>query len=195
MPSLERGPGAASSTPPRAASDAAWPREGFLVRQRIAFEAPEQSGSFEAVVQERCGDLTIVGLAPFGTRAFTLRERDGEVTVEKHVPIPWPFPPAFIVRDVARSLLVPLPETSPNDGPRIIRWRGEQVRELWRGGRLVERRFGSTGGASPDLEIIRFEEPGLGLGDPPPTLVIEDTRHGYALRVVTLSRTKLACTQ
>jgi hypothetical protein len=162
---------------------------GFLLRQRIAFETGARAGSFEAAVQSRCGELTIVGLAPFGARAFTLRDRTSGVEIERHLPIDWPFPPDYIVRDVRRTLFVPLPDAAPPSGTRTIEWRGESVDEVWSDGRLVERSFPEGDSAR---ERVRYAG-GLAPGDVPTTVDITSERHGYRLRVVTLSRVALRC--
>jgi hypothetical protein len=47
----------------------------FLMRQHLAFESDDDRGSFEALVQKHCDELIVVGMTPFGSRAFTLRQR------------------------------------------------------------------------------------------------------------------------
>jgi hypothetical protein len=167
--------------------------DGFLVRQRIAYQAGERRGSFEAVVQLRCGELTIIGLAPFGARAFTIRDGAAGTSIDTHVPMEWPFPPMFILSDVQRTYLIPDPDTAPADGTREARWRNERVVETWRHGRLLQRHFETDASAEQPVDSL-FEYPdGLALGELPSRVNIASRRFAYRLEVTTLSRTPVAC--
>jgi len=188
------------AAPPALSSEAsagggsAPPPDGFLLRQRIEFEAAARRGSFEAVVQRSCGELSVIGLAPFGARAFTLRDTGSGPQVETHLPFDWPFPPLYILEDVRRTYAVPLPDLAPADGTRPVTWDGRTVLESWQGGRLRARRFPE---GTPDAPAqARFEYPGgLAPGEFPMQVEIHSERHGYDLHVTTLTRTDLRCTR
>lgn len=165
--------------------------DGFLLRQHVEFSAGERSGSFEAVVERRCDELVVVGFTPFGTRAFSIRQRGTQVGTEILVPGSWPFPPEYILLDVHRAYLVPLPEISPSGGFPETRYGAEQVTETWEAGRLVERRFRRADGHRPSV-VVRY------VGGETHERVaravrIENEEFGYVLEITTLVRSALEC--
>ena len=166
--------------------------DDFLLRQHVEFRAGERSGSFEAVVQKRCDELVVIGFTPFGTRAFSIRQRGTEVQAEVHVPGSWPFPPEYILLDIHRAYLVPLPEVPPASEHREIRYGGERVTERWEVGRLVERMFSRAGARRAAAVAVRY----VG-GETHERIVretwIENGAFGYELRITTLSRVDLRC--
>ena len=164
----------------------------FVLRQQVAFRTGERSGSFEAVVQKHCDELVVVGLTPFGSRAFSILQRGTEVDVETHAPGAWPFPPEYILLDIHRAYLVPLPEVPPSDAVREARYGAERLTERWESGRLQERRFRSAeGGVSPAV-VIRYVG-GETHEHTVREIRIENGEFGYELVVRTLSRVELGC--
>ncbi len=170
------------------------PRDpGFLMRQELRFRFGESSGSLEAVVQSHCGVLTIIGLAPFGARVFTLVQRGSELEVKLQLPGSWPFPPENIARDVHRALLVPLPREAPPGGERELEYGGERVRERWRDGVLVERTLQPP---SPTARGVRITYgAGATLETPATEIRLEDLDRGYSLEILTTEQRALACTE
>jgi hypothetical protein len=169
------------------------PRDpGFFLRQELRFQFGESSGALEAVVQSRCGVLTIVGLAPFGARVFTLVQRGGALEMKLHLPGSWPFPPENIARDVHRALLVPLPHEAPASGARALAYGGEQVRERWQGGELVERHLVPED--RPDARGVTVEyRDGSTLDAPAREIRLENLDRGYALELRTTEQRTLTC--
>jgi hypothetical protein len=167
-------------------------RGNFSMRQQIDYRFGERRGSFEAVVQKRCDVLTLVGFTPFGTRAFSIEQRGREVSARTHVSGTWPFPPHFILLDVHRAYLVPMPERPPADGFRELRHGAERVSETWAAGRLLERRFDRLDTGRPGPILVRYVD-GSVPGAPAREIQIANQRHGYELDVTTLSRSELDC--
>ena len=112
----------------------------FIVRQKLSARSSRGGGSFEAVLQKKPGEVLLVGLTPYGARAFVLRQTDGDVQFTSYIPRDLPFPPTFILLDVHRVLDAWLGPALPS-GERAGDVAGERVRERWRAGRLVERTF------------------------------------------------------
>ena len=169
------------------------PRDpGFLMRQELRFTYGESSGSLEAVVQSRCGELTIVGLAPFGARVFTLVQRGSALEVKLHLPGSWPFPPGNIARDVHRALLVPLPREAPVGGERDTVYGGERVHERWREGKLVERELVPDGRGEARGVRIDYRD-GATLEVPAREIRLENLDRGYVLGIRTNEHRTLAC--
>jgi hypothetical protein len=161
------------------------------MRQELRFSYGTSSGSLEAVVQSRCGVLTIIGLAPFGARVFTLVQRGSELEMKLQLPGSWPFPPANIARDVHRALLVPLPPEAPPSGERELEYGGERVRERWRDGALVERTLEPPGPAARGVRIAYRD--GATSQRPAAEIRLEDLERGYVLEILTTEHRALAC--
>ena len=76
----------------------------FTLRQKLTATSPKGGGSFEAVLQKTPGTLTLVGLTPYGSRAFLLQQTKGDVQFTKYIPRELPFPPTFMLLDIHRVL-------------------------------------------------------------------------------------------
>jgi len=161
----------------------------FLYRQRVTARRPGREVSFEAVLQKQGGTLTMLGLTPFGTRAFVLQQRGVAVEFTSYMPGELPFPPRYILLDLHRTLFVTLgPPVA--DGDRVAVRDGESVRERWRAGRLMERRYERVGGAPAGSIEVRYEG-GMAGHEPPDTIEYRNGWYGYALTITTLSRQAL----
>lgn len=184
-------PPAASLPPPDAIPGA------FAVRQKLVATSAHGGGSFEAVLKKVPGRLTLLGLTPYGSRAFLLEQAGPDVSFTSYIPRDLPFPPTYVLLDVHRVFDAPLgaaPPVSDGDGPgaheREGVVRGELVRERWRGGHLVERTFtdatsaAPTTSTGPPLVTVTYE------GEGPAGLAAHVTlvhhRFGYRLEVDTL---------
>lgn len=134
----------------------------------------------------------MIGLTPFGTRAFWIRQRGTEVQAEVHVPGSWPFPPEYILLDIHRAYLVPLPASPPRGGLRELRYGAERVREEWDSGRLMKRsfRWADDGQGQSAAVFYGGEETRKGVER---QVRIENEEFGYELEVSTLSRVELTC--
>ncbi len=157
-----------------------------MMRQRLTARWGEgESASFEAVLQKQGDALVLLGLGPHGGRAFLLEHRDGEVRFEPYVDLELPFPPRFVLLDVQRVFFPYLGEPL-DEGTRERTVDGEVVREVWRGGRLVERTFRRADGDPEGVIRVDYGE-GLATGLPPPLIVLDNGWLGYTLSVETLS--------
>jgi hypothetical protein len=164
----------------------------FLMRQHLAFEAGDDRGSFEALVQKRCDELIVVGLTPFGSRAFTLRQRGLDVEIETHVEVEWPFPPRRILLDVHRVYFLPLANPPPGDGVHESRFGGEIVSERWSAGLLQQRRFRRDDGTPPQEVVVTYDD-GASPDHAPIRVRVENHRFGYVLDATSVERRPLSC--
>ncbi len=164
----------------------------FVMRQQIEFRYGDESGSYEAVVQKYCDELTVIGFTPFGVPAFTIVQRGRQVSVDSHLPGPWPFPPHYVLFDVHRSYFVPSSATPPHNGKVDLRHGREIVQDRWSAGQLVERRFRGAEGDQQGEVIITYGEAPTRGGERG-SLSLENQRYGYSLRITTLSRHDLTC--
>jgi hypothetical protein len=164
----------------------------FLMRQQIDLRYGEQSGSFEAVVQKHCDELTVVGFTPFGTRAFSIRQRGLQVSVESHLAGAWPFSPRYVLLDIHRSYFVPIPENPPHEGTRQLTYGAEAILERWSAGRLVERIYRPDPSAPAGGSVVRYVDGATSVA-PARHVRLHDERHGYELEVITVFREELTC--
>jgi hypothetical protein len=173
---------------PGALEDPARFEGGFMMRQRVEVTLPTRTLRFEAVLQKQGGALTLVGLTPFGTRAFVLEQRGVEVTFTPTLPMELPFPARYMMIDIQRVFLRAAGHGAAADGAREATVAGERVREVWQGGRLLRREFSrgdDPGGAEADYE-------GGMLGHAAPRVVRYRNRWGgYALTITTLAQQAL----
>jgi hypothetical protein len=159
----------------------------FAVRQKITAHSARGGGGFEAVLQKKPGELLLVGLTPFGSRAFMLRQTDGDVALTSYIQRDLPFPPTYILLDIHRVLDAWL-GPAPPDGERAGQVGGERVRERWRGGALVERAFTQVAGAAraepPGDVTITYA--GAGPAGLPASVQLVNARFGYSLTIETI---------
>ena len=98
-------PPAAAPEPAPAAADLPPPDRipgQLTLRQKLAAKSAHGGGSFETILQKRPGVLRVVGLTPFGTRAFLLEQRGPTVDFTSYVPRELPFAPTFMLLDIHR---------------------------------------------------------------------------------------------
>ncbi|HEX6812669.1 MAG TPA: DUF3261 domain-containing protein [Planctomycetota bacterium] len=95
---------------------------------------------FDAAVQKQGDVLTVIGLSPTGSAGYAMILRGMEIELKNDSGEELPFPPRFILLDVQRTFY-PWLGAQPTDGTREADVFGEHVRETWRSGHLVERRF------------------------------------------------------
>jgi hypothetical protein len=183
-------PAPSRAMPPPAAQDLPRPDAipgVFTARQRITARSAQGGGAFEAVLQKKPGELLLVGLTPFGSRAFVLRQTGKEVAFTSYIQRDLPFPPAYILLDIHRVLDVWLGAPLP-DGERIGQVGGERIRERWRGGVLVARTFTQVAGgphAEPPGDVT-VTYAGVGPAGLPASVRVVNARFGYSLTIETL---------
>ena len=221
---------AAVACAPGTPKEADWPTAGillapatrpgdFLDRQRIVATYKGHTASFDAVVQKKGNELTLVGLTPFGSRAFVLRQVGGEASFESFVPQTLPFPPNYILVDVERVFFPWTDAAPPTEAIRQFSHDGEIVTERWQAGRLLRRTF-SRDGTSPALpergrndertspaspergrnasspspgQIVVDYDGGMASdGTPPPHVSFDNGQFGYHLDITTLIHQNLS---
>jgi len=159
-----------------------------LWRQRVTARWGDgQVRGFDAVVQQRAGALTVVGLSPVGAVGFAVVLEGEAVRLQDHLPEGMPIPPRFLLLDVQRALYPWLPGagTPRADGEHAGTVDGERVVERWESGRLLERVFTRLDGTPPGAIRVRYEG-GFAPGARPPRLALENGWFGYRLEVDTL---------
>jgi Protein of unknown function (DUF3261) len=190
------------SVPPKAAEAPAYSwrlrppsvrRDDFLDRQSIAATYGDRSARFEAVLQKRGDELTLLGLTPFGSRAFVVRQMGLDVTFQSFVPQSLPFPPNYILFDVQRVFFAS-EDTGDGgvvDGEHESVRDGEAVHEEWRAGRLLRRTFRRVDGRPAGLITVVYDG-GMALdGAPPAHVTFDNGWYGYRLEITTLSHQPL----
>ncbi len=135
-----------------------------------------------AVVQKKGDELILLGLTPFGSRAFMIRQQGVAFEVQSFVPQPFPVPPRFVLLDVHRVNFMRASD-GLSDGTIRRERGGERIEEVWEGGALRERRFSREGYERPI--IVRFRAPAS------ETVELENGWLHYQLDIETLERTAL----
>ncbi len=156
----------------------------FVRQQHIAARHGEQAGAFDAVLQKKGADLLLVGLTPFGTRAFTLELVGGELHATTSVPLPLPFPPRYVLDDVERTYFAGLEGAPLADGTHVVERGGERVTELWAAGRLQRRTFVRVSGDLPGEVRIDFVG-GMSEDRSPARIEFDNGWFGYHLTITT----------
>jgi hypothetical protein len=196
----------ACATPPPAASpemtayqgplfDPAQAPADFLDRQKVVATYGDVSRSFDAVLQKRGDELTLLGLTPFGTRAFVLTQKGADVSFQTFVGDTVPFPPRYMLIDVQRVFFAPAGLAGPapdGDGTRQVTRDGEVVTEAWHAGRLVQRTFVRSDSRPPGAISVDYEGGGMAQDGTPPRLVVfTNGWYGYRLDITTVSHQRL----
>ncbi|MEO1935080.1 MAG: DUF3261 domain-containing protein, partial [Myxococcales bacterium] len=60
--------------------------DGLLLRARLRIRVAGHDAAFQVVAQKMSEELIVVGITPYGTRLFELRQRDRRYTVEPEAP-------------------------------------------------------------------------------------------------------------
>jgi Protein of unknown function (DUF3261) len=155
----------------------------LVVEQHVEASKDGQTGSFDAVVQKRGGELLMVGLGPMGIRAFVIKQVGTAIEVEQRMGPRLPFPARNVVVDVHRVFFKRL---VVSDGAPDGELRGqiddEDVVELWHEGSLVERRFSRPRERSGAVRVTYG--PGCGVTRcEPATVRLVNEWFGYELRI------------
>lgn len=162
----------------------------FVLQQRVHARFQGREGGFEAVLQHQGDALTLVGMTPFHTRAFVMVQRGVQTEFTSHLPEAVPFPPRAMLLDAHRVLFMSAPGASPADGERRGVRAGEEIREVWAGGRLRERHFRRLDGRPAGSIDVEYEG-GMAGREVPRTVHLRNGWYGYELTITTLSQTAL----
>jgi hypothetical protein len=160
----------------------------FMARQKLTGEFQDQEFRFEAVMQLREGVLTVIGLTPFGSKAFVLVQTGTDVDFQLLMDRPLPFPPEYMLQDIHRTWFwhtrLPWKDGAPAEDVPEVEVEGERIREQWSGGALVRRTFERLDGAPAGVLRIDYIG-GHRTGKPAPQVVIENGWFGYRLEIET----------
>jgi hypothetical protein len=164
----------------------------FMWRQSITASYGKQRGRFEAVVQKQGDRMLILGLTPMGTRAFLLEQQGAQTKATVYVDRAMPFPPKYVFLDVHRTYFLGIAPPPTGDGWHQEVRDGETIRELWRGGRLFERRFERLDHRPSGQIVVRYDGGYAPAPVPHPGhIVLDNGWFGYQLAIDTLEAESL----
>jgi hypothetical protein len=155
----------------------------FAVRQKLTATSAKGGGSFEAVLQKQPGTLTLLGLTPYGSRAFVLQQTKDDVQFTKYIPRELPFAPTFLLLDIHRVLATwlgpPLAE-----GERSGQIGDETIHERWQAGKLIQRTFVSAKAHPPGTITISYT--GYGASGIATHINLKNARMDYQVAIETV---------
>jgi len=154
----------------------------FVLQQRLRGKYGERDVDAQVVLQWNEGALRLIGLAPFGARAFVVEQRGAEVHVESSLGRDLPFDPKHVLIDIHRVLFRGALSGQP-DGQHQRDDAGEHIVERWAGGRLVERRITAAGEKPVVIQFSAAPAPVLA-----PVVQLVNQQLGYTLQIETLSQ-------
>ena len=161
----------------------------FMARQKLSGRFGEREFAFEAVLQLSGGTLTVLGLTPFGTKAFVLTQTGTEVEFRPLIERELPFPPDYILQDIHRAWLwsarLPWGDQAPAQGESVVEVAGERVEERWGEGGLESRSFERLDGAPAGKIVIDYIG-GHRAEAPAKEVVLVNGWFGYELRIETV---------
>lgn len=131
----------------------------FMVEQQLTGQYGTQDVKLDCVVQLSKGKLTVLGLTPFGTRAFSIEQVGTEVKFEQYVERDIPFDPVNVLYDLHRVFFRHLRDTPGKSGTYQDQDHGDMLRERWERGVLVERRYESLEGPVANIIVVTYEGP------------------------------------
>lgn len=157
----------------------------FMLRQTVTATWGEEDDeqSFEAVVQQTGGVLTIVALSPIGQPGFVVTW-DGETAgMENHTDRELPFPPEFMIADVQRVFYPWL-----DDGETSGQLFGLQISEVWTDGELATRSFTRPDeNGDPSTLVVEYED----WDELAPTRATLTSWYGYQLVIETYDQARI----
>lgn len=162
----------------------------FIRTQHLAARFQNETRSMDAVLQKEGDLLTLIGMTPFGSKAFVLQQKGVEVSFNSYVPFELPFPPKYILLDVQRVYFSGVSDGPLADGEHSLERDGERIVETWAGGRLLTRSFTRLSG-DPAGAITVVYEGGMAGGTSPKKIEIDNGWVGYKLSIATVQEQKL----
>lgn len=175
---------------PGALTDPASTDFDVMMRQRVTVTLPDRELHFDAVLQKRGRELTMLGLTPFGTRAFVIQQAGLEVTFTPTQRVELPFPARFMMLDAQRVFFRDGGPAPAPDGDREVTRDGEVMRETWLGGRLMRRVYRRASGEPPGEVVVEYEG-GMRGRVAPRVVRYRNGFVGYSLTIVTLEQRRL----
>ena len=160
----------------------------FMARQRLSGSFESRKFEFEAVLQLHEGTLTVLGLTPFGTKAFVLEQTGTEVEFTPLIERELPFPPRYMLQDIQRTWMwhvrLPWGASPPREARPTVEVAGEQVSEQWTENGLVRRSFERLDGEPAGTIRIDYLG-GHRVGRPAREVVLDNGWFGYRLKIET----------
>lgn len=158
--------------------------QGLRLRARMSFTVGDRTVGLEAVARMVQRELIVIGLAPYGARLFTVRQRGREISVEASSKREFEHLALWVIDVLHRIYWIAPPPGDPSS--RVSSWnRGdERVRE-WKDDSLLWREFvrpGENATSSP-LTISYHEDADTGES----TMEILNPWCGYEAVVATLT--------
>jgi hypothetical protein len=163
----------------------------FIARQRVTASYGGRQTSFDAVLQHDGKELILLALTPMGTKAFVLRQRGADLEYRSFIERALPFPPGYVMLDIHRTFFIGLPRPPYPDGEHGLRRGDQRISEVWRGGRLLQRRFAPSRRRDGAGQVSIDYGEGMKGKHPPPVVQLENGRFGYRLTIRTLSYQEL----
>ena len=163
-------------------------RGDFLARQTLVGRLGEREIHGQVVLQKRGSELTLIGLTPFGSKAFVIQQGPEGVRSQTIMAGALPFPPEFMLLDVHRALFMGLSEGTDGegDGQRRGRREGEAISETWQGGKLLRRSFRRLDRRPRGTITVEYVG-GMSGSRPPAKIVLDNRWFGYTVEISTLS--------
>lgn len=167
----------------------------YLARQKVTGLFRGHRETFEAALQKKGDALTVIGLTPFGTKAFVLEQTPAGLKFTNHMPPgrSLPLQPRYLLQDIHHAFFLTAPGAPPaSDAGSRPHLRGkvgrEVIDEVWDPSRraVLARYFR---GAAGDVGVTY--EPGMADRLPPARARVENERYGYTLEIETLSVQRL----
>jgi hypothetical protein len=162
----------------------------FIRSQKVVARYRGRTSSFSAVLQKQADTLTLIGLTPFGTKAFVIEQVGMAVKFTSYLPEEVPFPPRYVLFDIHRVYFGGLGGAPLPDGEHVAEKGGERIREVWKGGRLFERTFTRLAADPPGAMIIVYQG-GMAPGASPAQIEIDNGWVGYHLSIATFAEERL----
>ncbi|MCB9667134.1 MAG: DUF3261 domain-containing protein [Myxococcales bacterium] len=156
--------------------------QDFVWRQRIVATHSRGTMSFGSVLEKRGTHLKLLGLTPFGTRAFLLEQDGSQMRYTAFTPQRLPFPPEYILHDVHRVFRISAGEP---DGWHCQPSMGVRMCNYWRGHALFKRALFHNISAKGAFVTITYGA-GYVTNRPPPRVKLVNHEHGYSLDITTL---------
>jgi hypothetical protein len=163
----------------------------FMWRQRVTAIWPTGTQTFEAVLQKRDGELSMLGLSAMGLPGFVLTLRaDGSLDVKNRMGRELPFEPSYILADVERVFFPWLAQVAPRfSGEHAGHAFGFDVRERYAEGRLLWREFERS--ADKAAGKVRVDYVFAREGDAPVRVTLDNGLHRYRLEIETFEQSRL----
>lgn len=165
-------------------------RGDFLARQSLLGKLGEREIHGQVVLQKRGAELTLIGMTPFGSKAFVILQDANGVRSQTIMAGALPFPPEFMLLDVHRALFMGLSEGPGADGERRGKREGEAIVETWQGGKLMRRTYRRLDRRPKGLISIEYVG-GMAGERPPAKIVVDNGWFGYRVEISTISWQKI----